>query len=439
MELEYNLFFEMAAIPLDIVICLFIFLRHKKNTPTNVTLKRFAVIVTLATSVDVATAVVTSAKAAVPNVVHYIFNTVDSMLAAASGVAFIYYIYTYVKGEFKGRYIVVHILIIIDYILLLTNPITKLVFEYDSAGNYIHKELFLLVAYVFPILFFIIGSVYMFTHWRNYRRSQIIAMIIAIVLSGICFVLQMLFFDDTLITFYIASIGLLIIYFSMETPYYEQLIDTMEQLQESREKEAVANAKANLSKEVMYALSQAIDAKDHYTNGHSLRVARYGMEIAKRLGKSEKEQEDIYCMGLLHDVGKIGIRAEILNKKGKLTKEEFDIIKSHTIAGYDILKSIKEIPELAIVARSHHEKYDGTGYPDGLKGEEIPENARIICLADCYDAMTSRRSYSYPKPQAEVRAEIIRCRGNHFSPEIADVMVAIIDDDTDYQLREIDA
>jgi putative nucleotidyltransferase with HDIG domain len=439
MELEYNLFFEMAAIPLDIVICLFIFLRHKKNTPTNVTLKRFAVIVTLATTVDVATAVVTSAKAAVPNVVHYIFNTVDSMLAAASGVAFIYYIYTYVKGEFKGRYIVVHILIIIDYILLLTNPITKLVFEYDSAGNYIHKELFLLVAYVFPILFFIIGSVYMFTHWRNYRRSQIIAMIIAIVLSGICFILQMLFFDDTLITFYIASIGLLIIYFSMETPYYEQLIDTMEQLQESREKEAVANAKANLSKEVMYALSQAIDAKDHYTNGHSLRVAQYGMEIAKRLGKSEKEQEDIYCMGLLHDVGKIGIRAEILNKKGKLTKEEFDIIKSHTIAGYDILKSIKEIPELAIVARSHHEKYDGTGYPDGLKGEEIPENARIICLADCYDAMTSRRSYSYPKPQAEVRAEIIRCRGNHFSPEIADVMVAIIDDDTDYQLREIDA
>ncbi len=439
MELEYNLFFEMAAIPLDIVICLFIFIRHKKKTPTNVTLKRFAVLVTLATSVDVATAVITSAKAAVPNVVHYIFNTVDSMLAAACGVSFIYYIYTYVKGEFKGRYVIVHFLIIIDYILLLTNPITKLVFEYDSAGNYIHKELFMLVAYVFPILFFVMGSVYMFTHWRNYRRSQIIAMIIAIVLSGICFILQMLFFDDTLITFYIASIGLLVIYFSMETPYYEQLIDTMEQLQESREKEAVANAKANLSKEVMYALSQAIDAKDHYTNGHSLRVARYGMEIAKRLGKSEKEQEDIYCMGLLHDVGKIGIRAEILNKKGKLTKEEFDIIKSHTIAGYDILKSIKEIPELAIVARSHHEKYDGTGYPDGLKGEEIPENARIICLADCYDAMTSRRSYSYPKPQAEVRAEIIRCRGNHFSPEIADVMVAIIDDDTDYQLREIDA
>ena len=438
MELEYNLFFEMAAIPLDIVICLFIFLRHKKKTPTNVALKRFAVIVTLATTVDVATAVVTSAKAAVPNAVHYIFNTVDSMLAALSGVAFIWYIYTYVRGEFKARHIVVHILLIIDYLLLLTNPLTRLVFEYDSAGNYIHKELFLLVAYVFPILFFIIGSIYMFIHWRNYRRNQVIAMIIAIILSGICFILQMLFFDDILITFYIASIGLLVIYFSMETPYYEQLIDTMEQLQESREKEAVANAKANLSKEVMYALSQAIDAKDHYTNGHSLRVAKYGMEIAKRLGKSEKEQEDIYCMVLLHDVGKIGIRAEILNKKGKLTKEEFDIIKSHTIAGYDILKSIKEIPELATVARSHHEKYDGTGYPDGLKGEEIPENARIICLADCYDAMTSHRSYSYPKPQAEVREEIIRCRGNHFSPEIADVMVAIIDDDTEYQLREID-
>ncbi|MCR5650244.1 MAG: response regulator [Lachnospiraceae bacterium] len=192
-----------------------------------------------------------------------------------------------------------------------------------------------------------------------------------------------------------------------------------------------------LNQEMMFALSRAVDAKDHYTNGHSERVASYSAEIARRLGKSFEEQKKIYEMGLLHDIGKIGVPEEIINKTAKLTDEEFERIKEHTTIGYNILKDLTDMPELSKGARSHHEKYDGSGYPDHLSGDAIPEEARIICVADCYDAMTSTRTYSKPKDQQVVRAEIERCKGKHFDPVIADVMIAMIDDDKDYIMNEL--
>ena len=191
-----------------------------------------------------------------------------------------------------------------------------------------------------------------------------------------------------------------------------------------------------LTREIMVSLSKAVDAKDHYTSGHSSRVALYSMEIAKRLGMSQQEQEDIFAMGLLHDIGKIGISEAIINKTSRLTDEEYMEIRKHPVIGHDILKSITQLPGLALGARWHHERFDGRGYPDGLKGEEIPLEARIIGVADAYDAMTSNRAYSNIRPQETVRAEIIRCRGTQFDPHIADVMVALIDDDHEYRMRE---
>ena len=193
---------------------------------------------------------------------------------------------------------------------------------------------------------------------------------------------------------------------------------------------------ARLTKEFMLALAKAVDAKDHYTSGHSFRVARYAREIARRMGKTAKEQEDIYTMGLLHDIGKIGIPKEIINKKGKLTDEEYRTIRQHPVLGYEILQYVEELPGLATGARWHHERYDGHGYPDGLSGEDIPEEARIICVADAYDALTSKRTYSGIRPQADVRAEIVRCKGTQFDPAIADVMIQMIDDDRGYHMHE---
>ncbi|MBO6301397.1 MAG: HD domain-containing protein [Ruminiclostridium sp.] len=191
-----------------------------------------------------------------------------------------------------------------------------------------------------------------------------------------------------------------------------------------------------LSLEMMIALSKTVDAKDHYTNGHSGRVADYSAEIARRMGKSFAEQEKIFEMGLMHDIGKIGVSEEILNKTSRLTDEEFAQIKKHTVIGYDILSSIEEMPDLSVGARSHHEKFNGTGYPDGLAGSDIPEAARIICLADCYDAMTSRRTYSTPRSQEAVRAEIERCSGTQFDPDIAKILLGMIDDDPEYKMNQ---
>ena len=191
-----------------------------------------------------------------------------------------------------------------------------------------------------------------------------------------------------------------------------------------------------LSYQAMETLAHTIDAKDNYTSGHSTRVAKYAREIARRLGMDEQTQNSIYFMGLLHDIGKIGIKDDLINKPGSLTDEEFFSIKRHSTIGYDILRDMSEITNIEKGARWHHERYDGKGYPDGLKGEEIPEYARIICVADAYDAMTSKRSYRDSMPQAKVREEIEKGRGTQFDPRIADVILSIIDEDTEYRLRE---
>lgn len=191
-----------------------------------------------------------------------------------------------------------------------------------------------------------------------------------------------------------------------------------------------------LSMQVVQTLAGAVDAKDKYTNGHSTRVAEYSREIARSAGLSEKEQEKIYMMGLLHDVGKIGVPDYVINKPTKLTPEEFDIIKTHPGVGYDILKTITEMPQLAVAARWHHERYDGKGYPDGLVGEDIPMEVRIITVADAYDAMSSRRSYHEVYAQEYIRGELSNNMGTQFDPKFAQIMLDMIDEDTEYSMRE---
>jgi len=191
-----------------------------------------------------------------------------------------------------------------------------------------------------------------------------------------------------------------------------------------------------ISMQIVKALSGAIDAKDTYTNGHSTRVAEYSREIAFRAGFPKAVQDDIYMMGLLHDVGKIGIPDAIINKPAKLTDEEYSVIKSHPVMGAEILGNITEFPQLSTGAKWHHERYDGRGYPDGISGEDIPMEARIIAVADAYDAMSSRRSYRDVILQAKIREEMEKGAGTQFDPVFAEIMLAMIDEDTDYQMRE---
>ncbi|MBP3568070.1 MAG: response regulator [Lachnospiraceae bacterium] len=191
-----------------------------------------------------------------------------------------------------------------------------------------------------------------------------------------------------------------------------------------------------LSDQIINALAETIDAKDSYTNGHSMRVAQYSVKIAERAGKSKKEQERIYYMGMLHDIGKIGIPDSIITKNSGLSDKEYSVTRLHPTIGAEILANISEIPDLGIGARWHHERFDGTGYPDGLAGMDIPEEARMIAVADAYDAMASKRSYRDVLPQQVVYEEIKKGKGTQFDPVFADVMLAIMEEDKDYDMRE---
>ena len=194
----------------------------------------------------------------------------------------------------------------------------------------------------------------------------------------------------------------------------------------------------SLTTQAITAIANTIDAKDTYTKGHSVRVAKYASEIARRLKWSEENRRLLYFSALLHDIGKIGIPDPILNKTGSLTDEEYSLIKKHTIIGADILKDITLIPGVCDGARSHHERFDGKGYNDGLISEKLPITARIIGIADAYDAMTSNRSYRRSLPAPVVRQELEKGRGTQFDPDLVDIMLGIMNENITFSSDSIE-
>lgn len=182
---------------------------------------------------------------------------------------------------------------------------------------------------------------------------------------------------------------------------------------------------AQTNRELLELMVKSIEARDPYTSGHSRRVKEYAIKIAKLMGYSQAEVEKIGTAALLHDVGKIYDKyAPILAKDDRLTPEEWAIIKEHPVDGANLVATMTRLRDLVPAVRHHHENWDGTGYPDALVGEEIPLASRVIMFADTFDAMTTKRPYRGPMGEAEVRHEILRCRGRQFDPEIADRLLA---------------
>ncbi|MCM1102873.1 MAG: HD domain-containing protein [Clostridium sp.] len=180
--------------------------------------------------------------------------------------------------------------------------------------------------------------------------------------------------------------------------------------------------------EVIAAFAKAIDIKDKYTNGHSSRVAEYSKLLAQKMGYSEEEVERIHHIALLHDIGKIAVPDEILNKPMPLTDEEYEVMKRHAQDGYDILQEIHSYPDMALGAGFHHESLDGTGYPNGCKRDEIPFIARIVAVADTFDAMNSTRPYRKKMPMEEIIEELKRVSGTRLEPDIVKLMLELIEE-----------
>ena len=188
--------------------------------------------------------------------------------------------------------------------------------------------------------------------------------------------------------------------------------------------------------QTIYTFTSFIDAKDPYTRGHSVRVAFYARELAKEMGLPENDVNNIYYSGLMHDAGKISVPDAVLNKPGKLNDGEFQLIKSHTTNGARMLRNYTAIEGLKEVALYHHEKYNGNGYPTGTAGKEIPLYARVVCVADSYDAMSSNRVYRNKLTKEQIISELERCAGTQFDPEIVPYMVDMIKSGKADKLRD---
>lgn len=183
-----------------------------------------------------------------------------------------------------------------------------------------------------------------------------------------------------------------------------------------------------LSMQTLSAIANLVDSKDRFLKGHSMRVAEYACAIAEKLHCSEKEIKDIYYMGMLHDIGKIGIPDTVFTKAGRLTDSEYKLVQQHTIVGKNLLEDLTRIPHAALVAGYHHEWLDGSGYSTGLRGEEIPFDARIVNIADAYDAMNTDRSYRDRLSKDEIRQELEKGRGSQFDSQLVDIMLELMDE-----------
>jgi len=177
---------------------------------------------------------------------------------------------------------------------------------------------------------------------------------------------------------------------------------------------------------MLKTLANTLEAKDLYTRGHSDRVAAHAVQVGERLELPARELSQIELAGLLHDIGKIGVREAVLHKPDKLTDEEYEHIKGHTVLGERILKPIEEFAPVLDHVRHHHERFDGRGYPDGLCGDDLSLGARILAVCDTYDAMTSERPYRSPYPHDHACQEIRRCRGSQFDPTVADAFLEVV-------------
>ena len=306
--------------------------------------------------------------------------------------------------------------------MLMIAQFTRLYYVIDTANNYYRTPTFPL-SYIVPVLTVLLEEACVIQHRKRLSRGFFCSLMACIVLPTAMSIVQVFLYGVSLITlstafmvivFYIYSLG------DLNRTVARARTAEIEFYKESERREAA------MFEQTAEALASAIDAKDRYTHGHSARVAMISRQIAKEAGYSDKECTQIYFAALLHDVGKIGVKDEIINKVGKLTDEEFEEIKRHPILGYQILSSIRQSPTLSVGAHYHHERYDGTGYPEGLAGEDIPEVARIIAVADAYDAMTSSRSYRDALPRQTMIDELTHGMGKQFDPGFAKIMLHII-------------
>jgi hypothetical protein len=321
------------------------------------------------------------------------------------------------KESLRLKYVAAGI-IVAGIALLALSRTFGFYYAFDDSNHYYRLDTYwIMLAFTEAPLLILARLILM--NWRSMKHIEKNGFLMFILLPVAGIVIQLFVYGISLTTV-MDTAAILMVFISYELEYSDFMIEKERRLLD----------------QTIRAFARTIDMRDRYTGSHSGRVAKYARMLAERMKLGAERTRRVYQMALLHDVGKIGIDDTILRKPSALTPEEYAVIKTHSAKGGEILGNITEMPELSHGARWHHERYDGRGYPDGLKGNAIPLEARIIGVADSYDAMTSNRSYRAYLPQAAVRAEIERNAGTQFDPDVAKCMLEIMDEDTGYALHE---
>ena len=441
MKLSYNISFSMAAMIITIVLILIMSLKYSSSNIVNKRFKFFLISIIVMIALDIITVITNDYAAYIPVWGNMILNNIYFFACTVVGLLFFYYIVSVALKDTKPEtrrifYLVNLIALGIFTITLVVNQFTGIYFYFEN-GQYMPDGPAYLFINLLSVLYVLEAVVIFVIKRKNFRINQIVSTALFVVIFFASFILQLFVFKKTLLSDFGTATGTLIVFFTIETPDYVKLMQTLNELNDlkaslenqviNRTKELNEERKAyeKLTLETLSSLAEVVDAKDHYTNGHSFRVAAYAKGMAKILGYSKTDAEQLYFAGLIHDVGKIGVPLAIINKPGKLTPEEYATIQSHTTIGGDILKGMHEFEIFKDVARYHHERYDGNGYPDKLRGDNIPYPARIVAICDTFDAMTSDRSYRKALPDQTALNELLNNKGTQFDPILVDAFIEL--------------
>ena len=323
------------------------------------------------------------------------------------------------KGKYKKIFQSICFIALLNFIICTILHLTGIA-DYIETMPAAHA--ILIITFLAVIITFLIG------YWNHRSRSDCLLFFgLLITMLSVIFEAISVYYKVSVSGVFV-GIAILILLF-MNVIYTIHIIRDIIKHQQQEELDKRKKYIEEMSLQLMQMLSTTIEAKDEYTKGHSHRVAEYSVLIARELGWNEKELSNLKNAAHLHDIGKIAIPDTILNKPSKLSEEEFSIIKEHTIIGANILKNISLIDHVQEIVRNHHERYDGNGYPDGLKGKEIPLHARIVAVADSYDAMSSQRIYRNQLPPEKIIQELENNKGTQFDPEITDIFLKLLRED----------
>lgn len=369
-----------------------------------------------------------------------ISNFMVYFLTLATVIAFNMYLADLLKTEAKEgklpkRVIFCNLIAGMGEVMVIVSQFTGLYYTFDKTNHYVRGSAFL-ISYIFPLLTLMIQLSLAVQYYKRINKKLGVSLLVFTIGPLVASVLQIFLYGLSLTNLAIAGVGVVLYIFALE--------DMGETAEKARKRELAywQEGQQKLQKlfdQTATTFVNAMDARDAYTQGHSLRVAKYSEQIARLSGKTEEECRKVYYTALLHDIGKMGLPDSLLRKEGELTLEESEQLKQKALIGEQILSEISEVPYLSIGAHYHQERYDGSGYPERRMGEDIPEMARIVAVADAYDAMMSKTGYRDALPKQVVREELMKESGSGLDPKFVGVMLQMLDSDMAAEMEQRDA